>query len=120
MSHKTRNDLPKGTRKRMIDLLNARLADSIDLYSQAKQAHWNVKGPNFIALHGLFDKVADSATAAVDELAERAVELGGIANGTIATVAKRTRLLPYPTDISAGVDHVERLADALAAYGALI
>ncbi|HXJ32592.1 MAG TPA: DNA starvation/stationary phase protection protein Dps [Candidatus Eisenbacteria bacterium] len=115
--HKTRNDLPKPTRTKMIDLLNARLADAIDLYAQVKQAHWNVKGMQFIALHELFDKVAESVEEGVDEIAERAVELGGTANGTLQTVVKRTTLAPYPLNVSAGKDHVKRIADALAAYG---
>ena len=82
LPHSTRNDLPAATRARVGVLLNARLADTIDLQLQAKQAHWNVKGPNFIALHELFDKVADAAEEASDMLAERLVALGGRAEGT--------------------------------------
>ncbi|HEY9868506.1 MAG TPA: DNA starvation/stationary phase protection protein Dps, partial [Candidatus Obscuribacterales bacterium] len=80
--YKTKNDLPEATRIKVIDILNNRLADAFDLYSQAKQAHWNVKGPNFIALHELFDEVASSAAEWVDLIAERAVQLGGVAEGT--------------------------------------
>ena len=115
--HKTRNDLPKATRQKMIDLLNARLADAIDLYAQVKQAHWNVKGMQFYQLHLLFDKVAEAVEEGVDELAERAVELGGVADGTLQSVVKRTTLAPYPVGIKTGRDHVDRLARALAAYG---
>jgi starvation-inducible DNA-binding protein len=115
--HKTRNDLPKPTRQKMIDLLNARLADAIDLYAQVKQAHWNVKGMQFYQLHLLFDKVAEAVEDGVDELAERAVELGGVADGTLQSVVKRTTLAPYPVTIKTGRDHVDRLARALAAYG---
>ncbi len=115
--HKTRNDLPKATRQKVIELLNARLADAIDLYAQVKQAHWNVKGMQFYQLHLLFDKVAEAVEEGVDEIAERAVELGGVADGTLQGVVKRTTLAPYPVDAKAGRDHVERVARALAAYG---
>ena len=115
--HKTRNDLPKATRAKMIELLNARLADSIDLYAQVKQAHWNVKGMQFIALHELFDKVCEAVEDGTDEIAERAVELGGVAEGTLQVVVPRTTLAPYPITTKAGRDHLERLAKALAAYG---
>ena len=115
--HRTLNDLPKATRAKMIELLNARLADAIDLYAQVKQAHWNVKGMQFYQLHLLFDKVAEAVEDGVDELAERAVELGGVADGTLQSVVKRTTLAPYPVTIKTGRDHVDRLARALAAYG---
>jgi len=115
--HATRNDLPAATREKVIALVNQNLADTIDLGLQAKQAHWNVKGPNFIALHELFDKVAEVAKQGIDELAERITALGGIANGTLQTVTKRSRLSPYPTDLVKGRDHVAKLADALAAVG---
>jgi starvation-inducible DNA-binding protein len=115
--HKTRNDLSKATRQTVIDLLNARLADAIDLYAQVKQAHWNVKGMQFYQLHLLFDKVCEIVEDGVDELAERAVELGGVADGTLQTVVKRTTLAPYPVTIKTGRDHVDRVARALAAHG---
>jgi starvation-inducible DNA-binding protein len=115
--HATRNDLPAGIREKVISLLNQNLADTIDLGLQAKQAHWNVKGPSFIALHELFDKVAEVAEDGIDELAERITALGGMADGTVQTVAKRSRLSPYPTDLAKGRDHVAKLADAIAAVG---
>jgi starvation-inducible DNA-binding protein len=115
--HRTRNDLPKATRATMIELLNARLADAIDCYAQAKQAHWNVKGMQFFQLHELFDKVADAIEDGIDEIAERAVELGGTADGTLQTVVKRTTLAPYPVTLKTGRDHVDRLSRALAVYG---
>jgi starvation-inducible DNA-binding protein len=114
----TRNDLPADTRTRVAELLNARLADAIDLGTQAKHAHWNVKGPNFIALHELFDKVAESVEDHIDTLAERITALGGIAYGTIASVAKRTSLKSYREDIVEGLQHVEALSMALADFGA--
>src|SRR5579862_6301655 len=77
----TRNDLPAGTRTKIIELLNARLADAIDLGAQTKHAHWNVKGPNFIALHELFDKIYSEVSEDVDMIAERIMQLGGSAHG---------------------------------------
>jgi hypothetical protein len=91
--------------------LNQQLADALDLALQAKQAHWNVKGPNLIALHELFDEV-------VDELFERAVELGGTAFGTARIAAKTPRLPGYRLDISSGLDHVVALSAAIAKFGA--
>jgi starvation-inducible DNA-binding protein len=116
----TRNDLPAGTRARVVELLNARLADAIDLGTQSKHAHWNVKGPSFIALHELFDKVAESVEDQIDTIAERVTALGGRALGTLATVARRTTLKPYPEDISEGLAHVDALSAALADYGAKV
>ena len=116
----TRNSLPKKTRIEVAALLQDRLSDTIDLMMQAKQAHWNVKGPNFIALHELFDKVYTDTGVYVDVIAERIVQLGGIAIGTIRETAKQSRLPGYPLDISSGMKHVAKLAAAIAFYGALI
>ena len=93
---KTKNDIPETTRVKVIELLNARLADCIDLQTQTKQAHWNVKGPTFIALHELFDKINEEVEDYVDDIAERAVQLGGVAEGTARLVAKRSSLAEYP------------------------
>jgi starvation-inducible DNA-binding protein len=101
----------------MVELLNGRLADAIDLGTQAKQAHWNVKGPNFIALHELFDQVAEHVEDHIDTLAERITALGGTANGTIAAVSRTTSLKPYPKDISEGAQHVDALSSAVADFG---
>jgi starvation-inducible DNA-binding protein len=117
---KTKNDLPEGVRAQAIELLNARLADSIDLQTQTKQAHWNVKGPNFIALHELFDKINEEVEDYVDDIAERLVQLGGVAEGTARLVAKRTSLAEYPSNAVDGRSHVEALASALAAFGKLV
>ena len=116
--HATRNDLPAKQRAKVSELLNARLADAVDLSSQVKQAHWNVKGPNFIALHELFDKIHSGVEAQVDELAERITALGGVANGTVAAVARASSLPTYPLLISRGQDHLVALAKVLAANGA--
>lgn len=115
--HRTTNDLSEKTRREMIDLLNRHLADALDLNLQAKQAHWNVKGPSFIALHELFDKVAEQVEEFVDEIAERAVALGGVALGTARIAAENSSLPEYPHDISAGPEHVEALSAALATFG---
>ena len=115
--HKTKNDLPLKARKEISTILNARLADAIDLQHQAKQAHWNVRGPNFIALHKLFDEVFEATEEAVDLIAERIVQLGGTAEGSIQTVAKRSELKAYPSAISTECEHVEALATALASFG---
>jgi len=112
--HSTRIDLSAKTRTRVSALLNARLADAIDLQLQAKQAHWNVKGPSFIALHELFDTLADELDGHVDEMAERITALGGIAEGTLQAVAGRTRLDAYPLEIADGRAHLDALAAAYA------
>ena len=116
--HKTRNDLPEPTRRKVIKLLNQNLADVLDLGLQAKQAHWNVKGPHFIALHELFDKVAEELEEFTDDLAERAVQLGGVARGTIEVVAKESRLKAYPLNLTSGTAHIEALSAVLATFGA--
>ena len=113
----TRNDLPEAVRRKMVELCNARLADAIDLQTQTKQAHWNVKGPNFIALHELFDKVNEAVEDYVDDIAERAVQLGGVAEGTARAVARRSSLPEYPAKAVDGPGHVEALSSALAAFG---
>jgi starvation-inducible DNA-binding protein len=118
--HPTLNDLPQAVRASMIALLNARLADAVDLYTQVKQAHWNVKGPNFIALHKLFDKLAEQVKDYVDTIAERAVQLGGTAMGTARIAAEYSSLPEYPHDITAGTDHVKALARSVAAFGAAV
>src|SRR5580704_11837933 len=95
---KTKNDMPEAIRGKVVELLNAQLADCIDLQTQCKQAHWNVKGPTFIALHELFDKVNEAVEDYVDDIAERAVQLGGVAEGTARMVARRSSLAEYPAN----------------------
>ena len=114
----TQNDLPEKVRLGAIELLAQQLADALDLALQAKQAHWNVKGPNFIALHELFDEVVKELFEHVDDLAERAVALGGAAAGTVRTAAGSSRLKEYPLDIGSGREHVAALSGALASFGA--
>jgi len=115
--YKTKNDISEKTRMATVAILNARLADAIDLMHQAKQAHWNVKGSNFIALHKLFDEIVDAAEDYMDLLAERVVQLGGTAEGTIQVAAQRSVLKEYPLQMSAERDHVAALSSALAAFG---
>jgi starvation-inducible DNA-binding protein len=115
--YKTNIDLSEKVRRAVIAILNARLADAIDLQSQVKHAHWNVKGPNFIALHELFDKISSVLLDQIDDIAERTTALGGMAEGTISVAAKRSKLKNYPLNITAGKDHLYYLATQLAAYG---
>jgi starvation-inducible DNA-binding protein len=112
----TRNDLPAAARAKLVELLNRRLADALDLQSQCKQAHWNVKGPEFIALHKLFDDVHADVVEYSDLLAERVVQLGGTARGTVRDVAEASELDEYPASISSGADHVKSLSAAVAAF----
>src|SRR5260370_5868987 len=114
---KTKNDLSEATRIKAVELLNARLADCIDLQTQTKQAHWNVKGPQFIALHKLFDEINEDVEDYVDLIAERAVQLGGTVEGTARAAARRSSLSEYPLTITSGPEHVAALAGALAAFG---
>src|SRR4051812_8439956 len=113
----TKNDIPAEARSRIAELLNGRLADCIDLQTQSKQAHWNVKGPSFIGLHKLFDDVNEDVENYVDLIAERVVQLGGIAEGTIGAVEQRSKLPDYPIGIATGPEHVAALSDALSAFG---
>jgi len=114
----TRNDIADDAREQLVKLLNARLADSFDLYSQLKQAHWNVKGSDFIQLHLLYDQVAESVLEFVDTIAERATALGGLALGTARMAAEASTLDEYPLDAVEGLETVRVIADRLAAYGA--
>ncbi|MFO0931873.1 MAG: DNA starvation/stationary phase protection protein Dps [Planctomycetota bacterium] len=114
--HPTRNDLPAATREKTVKLLNGRLADALDLYHQAKQAHWNVKGPNFQALHAFFDELSAHALAHADELAERAVALGGIAEGRTPQVAKASTIPGFPASAVSGPEHLKAVIAGLATF----
>lgn len=115
--HKTKIDIPKNKREKLIGILNQSLADAADLKSQAKQAHWNVKGPSFIALHELFDQVSTEMDTHVDDLAERVTTLGGVAMGTVRLAAENSSLSEYPHEISDGTAHVDALSSAMADFG---
>ncbi|MBX7173340.1 MAG: DNA starvation/stationary phase protection protein Dps [Pyrinomonadaceae bacterium] len=115
--HNTKIDIAKGKREKIVGILNARLADAIDLKSQAKQAHWNVKGMNFIALHELFDQVSTEVETHIDDIAERVTTLGGTALGTVRVAAQNSTLSEYPLEITDGAAHVDALSSALADFG---
>ena len=115
--YKTRIDLSASVRDKVIPLLQARLADSIDLFTQAKHAHWNVKGPSFIALHELFDDIAEIVADHSDLIAERITALGWRADGTSRIVAAQSNLVEYPLELTTGMEHAAALADRLAAFG---
>lgn len=112
----TKNDIPVSKRKQLIDILNQLLSDAIDLGSQCKQAHWNVKGENFQTLHEAFDALATEVVAAVDMTAERVKQLGGQALGTVRVAAKESRLKEYPVQAVDALTHVQALSDVLAAF----
>ncbi|HEX8370067.1 MAG TPA: DNA starvation/stationary phase protection protein Dps [Pyrinomonadaceae bacterium] len=118
--HRTKNGLSQETREKVIDILNARLADASDLKSQAKQAHWNVKGIHFFQLHELFDQVATAVEAHMDLIAERATALGGTALGTVRVAAQNSSLSEYPLEITDGTAHVDALSTALADFGNVV
>jgi starvation-inducible DNA-binding protein len=113
----TRNDIPADRRTRLVSLLNQRLADTFDLRSQTKFAHWNVKGPNFIALHKLFDELATLLDGHVDDMAERATALGGVATGTVRQSAAMSQTPEFPAGTFRDMDVVKALADRFAAVG---
>jgi len=113
----TKHDLPEATRVQVAELLGQRLADCLDLQSHCKQAHWNVKGPHFIALHTLFDQINEDVEGYVDTIAERIVQLGGVAEGTVRVVAAHSTLIDYPLALSSGEEHVAALSDSLAQFG---
>jgi starvation-inducible DNA-binding protein len=115
--HRTRNALPSNAKTVSISLLNARLADGIDLALATKQAHWNLKGPQFIGIHLMLDGFRTEQDEWNDTIAERAVQIGGTALGTTQTVGATTKLPPYPTDTYAIADHLAALIDRYADFG---
>lgn len=119
MTYTTHLDLHQHVRKESIRLLQARLSDALDLEAQTKQAHWNVKGPNFIQLHELFDRIHTVVEEFVDTLAERIVTLGGVADGRVQTTAQTTSLLEYALRATGGEAHLQAIAAALGQFGKL-
>jgi starvation-inducible DNA-binding protein len=116
-SFRTHIDLPAETRQKVVARLNQSLADTFDLFSQTKQAHWNVKGPEFYHLHLLFDEIAGELSEFVDEVAERLTALGGYALGTARMAAAASSLPEYPTDAVDSLDHVRALVERFGLYG---
>ncbi len=114
--YETRIALSDETKKKVVEIMQKTLAAASDMYSQAKFAHWNVKGDNFYQLHLVFDHVAKIIGKQVDPIAERMTQLGGVANGTVRQAATCSNIPEYPVDTVAGMDHVRALADSLGAY----
>ena len=114
--YKSPSQLPEDARGKIAETLNARLADGLDLHSQIKVAHWNIKGPHFAALHPLFETFAVSLANHNDTIAERAVTLGGRAYGTVRHVSKISKLPDYPQETSRDIEHVKLLAERIEKY----
>jgi len=112
-----KNILPTEQQAKIIELLNRRLADAIDLQLQSRQAYWNVKGPNFIALRELFNKIAESVEEDANLIAGRIVQLGGMAEGSAHAIAMRSSLDGYLLATSGGNGHIMALSTALIAFG---
>ena len=115
-SFSTRIDLPEGDRHAVVELLNQRLAETADLYSQVKQAHWNVKGLDFFQLHELFDTLAAELFPFIDQVAERVTALGGLAHGTARMAASTSGLPEYPLSAIDGTAHLKALIERYAHY----
>ncbi|MEP7028682.1 MAG: DNA starvation/stationary phase protection protein Dps [Candidatus Eisenbacteria bacterium] len=113
----TKNNIPETNRTQLVTLLNRRLADAVDLGTQIKQAHWNVKGPTFIAIHRLLDEVYAGIGEYADLIAERIVQLGGIAVGSARDIAERSEMDEYPLTAIAAAEHVKYVSAALGAFG---
>ena len=118
LNFETRNDIPESARESMVGLLNQQLADTFDLYTQLKQAHWNVKGKNFMPLHQLFDDLADNFVGYADTIAERATALGGRAEGTARMAVSNSRLEELPLELTDGKEYVIAIVDRFAQYAA--
>jgi starvation-inducible DNA-binding protein len=114
---KTHNTLSEQIRIQSVELLNKHLAAAIDLHAQMKQAHWNVRGPSFIAIHELFDRVSTEVENYSDMIAERAGGLGGTANGTIQVAVEHSFLIPYPLGVADEMEHLFAVSGALAGFG---
>ena len=112
--------LTDNARKTAIAELNARLADAVALSAAIKQAHWNVKGRNFIAVHELFDTTFANLQVHVDEMAERVQQLDGVAVGTVEKVAKASTIKEYPTDLTKAEDHIKAICERMRDYGAKV
>ena len=118
--YSTQVDIPTNQRVKLVELLNQTLADTLDLKTQVKQAHWNVKGMNFIALHEMFDDFATTLEGYVDMVAERVTALGGVALGTARIAASRSALPEYDLNAVSGEAHVRALAQQYGSYAAAV
>lgn len=118
--YKNRVALSDDVKKKVVDEMNRTLAASLDMYSQAKFAHWNVKGMNFYQLHLVFDDVAKTIFKQIDPIAERITQLGGMANGTVRQSSATSSIPPYNVDAISGPEHLKALADSLGTYCGLM
>jgi starvation-inducible DNA-binding protein len=114
----TRIDIDQDKREQLVDLLNKQLADTFDMFSITKQAHWNVKGPDFFQLHELFDTIAEGIVGHVDTIAERVTALGGQAKGTVRMAASSSRLQDFPLDVVDSMDTVDFVSGCMATLAA--
>lgn len=114
--YKNRVALPDDVKQKVVEAMNVTLAASLDMYSQAKYAHWNVKGVNFYQLHLVFDAVAKTIFKQIDAIAERITQLGGTANGTVRMSAGSSPIPPYNVEALSGPDHLTALANSLGVY----
>src|SRR5438105_2069634 len=108
---------PNEQQAKLNEILNRRLADAIDLQLQSRQAYWNVKGPHFMALGELFDKLAQGVEEYADRIAKHIVQFGGMAEGTAQAVARRSSLDEYVLATADGEGHIDALATKLTAFG---
>ena len=118
--HKTMNPISENIRGSMIELLQTHLATAVDITYQTKQAHWNVKGMNFIAVHELFDDLHEETEEYVDTIAERLTAIGGQAHGTVQAASENSLLDPYPLDLVKSEDHLKRLTESYAKWSAAV
>lgn len=117
-SFQTHIDIPADARQRLIGILNQQLAETLDLYTQTKQAHWNIKGPDFFQLHELFDQLAKDVFGFIDTIAERATALGGYACGTARMAAQASKIAEYPREAIDGRQHLDALIERWSRYAA--
>ena len=114
--HPTRTKLESNARSVAIDVLNKRLADGLDLSLITKQAHWNLKGPQFIGIHLMLDGFRTEQDDLNDKMAERITALGGTAFGTTQAITANSQLTAYPTDIYRVADHLSALIDRYSVF----
>ncbi|MBC6715719.1 MULTISPECIES: DNA starvation/stationary phase protection protein Dps [Aurantimonas] len=118
--HKTMNPISENIRGSMVELLQTHLATAVDITYQTKQAHWNVKGMNFIAVHELFDDLHEETEEYVDTIAERLTAIGGQAHGTVQAASENSLLDPYPLDLVKSEDHLKRLTESYSKWSAAV
>jgi starvation-inducible DNA-binding protein len=110
----TKNSLSNNSRVKAAAILNQTLANCSDLYSQTKQAHWNLRGPRFYQFHLLFDRLAESVEKHLDTIAERVSSLGAVAKGTVRDAAKNSALEEFPTEPAGDTAYLAALIERYA------